>query len=574
MNGTVFHIFLLYVSLASTFLLIGGCAGLNTYGSQTLATPHENKIDSSCSYFYFLWATHAEYDQRFEEALEAYEKAAICDPSAQYITEKIPLLLIKLGKIDEASIWLEKYILAHPHKNSQRFLLARLYIHKGNIQEATRLYKAAIKIEPNNRNIQLRLGLLYGQQKQYDKAKSIFQELLNNNSNLYYSALYLARLSIQTQEFELAAQKYNQALSINWSQELIYEMVELYNLQKNYKKTLALYDEILTKDPHDERASLGRTQSLLYLDRHEEALVMLINIRNKSDEPQKIDLIISQIHINNDNFKKAEPLLLALTENQDTPELHYLLAIVYFELNKLEEALATLKLIPPDAEEYEYSVYLQVKIFSNLRQYEKARLLLEECILREQTRKPIYYNYLASIYQDINNYSSALQTLADGVAIFPQDERLYYKYGLLLETTGQLEEAITAMKKVIELQPNHPEALNFIGYTWANNNQNLERALEYIQQAVHIRPESGYIRDSLGWVYFRLGNFEQAKIELENALALEPSDPHIYEHLGDTYRAMTRREKALEIYKKALEMFTEDDKKKLVQDKIDDLSES
>ncbi len=574
MNKKVFQFFLIVFSLFSLFPFLGGCASFNTDASQAQSSEQEEKIDSSCAYFYFLWGTHAEYDQRFEEALEAYEKAAICDPSAEYVTEKIPILLIRLGKMQESAAWLQTYISDHPKKNVQRFLLARLQIQEGNIQQALELYEEALTFDPENRNIHLRLGILYSQQKQYDKAKIIFQDLLDKDPDLYFATLYLARLSIQTKEFEYAAQQYKQALSINWSQELIYEMVEFYNLQKKYTKSLALYDEILTSDPDDERAALGRIQALLYLDRDDEAIRMLTDIRQVSDEPLKIDLIISQIFINREHYTKAEPILLSLVQKQSNPETHYLLAIVYIELNKLDEALETLKQIPPDAEEYEYSVYLQVKIFNDTQQFEKARSLLEACIVREHTRKPIYYTYLASLYKDNDNNISALKTLADGVEEFPQDESLHFEYGLLLETTGNSDQAISIMKKVLELHPNHPEALNFIGYTWANQNQNLKQALEYIQQAVLQKPDSGYIRDSLGWVYFRLGKFEQAKIELENAVALEPADPHIYDHLGDTYRAMTNREKALEKYRKAFEMFTEDNKKKMIQDKIDALSES
>ncbi len=574
MNKIVLHVFLYLFSLTSLLLCLGGCIPFNTNGGKALSSASENSIDSSCAYFYFMWGTHAEYDQRIEEALEAYEKAAICDNTADYIIEKVPILLIRLDKKLEASTWLKNYLAEHPGKNSQRFLLARLYIQDDKIKEATQLYEEALFIDADNRNIQLRLALLYGQQKKYKKAETILQKLLNGDPNLYYAALYLARLSAQTENHELAAKNYAQALSINWSEELIYEMVEYFNFQKEYTKSLALYEQILDKSPMDERAGLGRIQSLLYLDKIDEALSKLSDIRKITDSPDKIDLIISQIYINNDEYEVAEPLLFTLSQKKDTPEIHYLLAIVYFELSKFEEAIATLKHIQPDSEEYEYSIYLQVKIFSGLEQYEKARVLLEDCILRDQTIKPVYFNYLASVYKESNNYASAIKTLEDGVALFPEDERLHFEYGLLLETTGNVEEALSAMKKVIELQPNHAEALNFIGYTWANSNQNLDQALQYIQQAVLMRPESGYIRDSLGWVYFRLGDFEQARIELENAISLEPSDPHIYDHLGDTYRAMTNREKALEKYKKALEMFKEEEKKKLIQDKIDALSES
>jgi len=128
------------------------------------------------------------------------------------------------------------------------------------------------------------------------------------------------------------------------------------------------------------------------------------------------------------------------------------------------------------------------------------------------------------------------------------------------------------MEQVLYLQPDHAEALNFIGYTWADNNTNLEQALEYIARADRLRPNNGYIIDSLGWVYYRLGDFEQAARKLQRAVSLVPGDPHIHDHLGDVYHSMNRQEEALQSYQKALELFAEEEKRSTVQKKINELN--
>ena len=127
------------------------------------------------------------------------------------------------------------------------------------------------------------------------------------------------------------------------------------------------------------------------------------------------------------------------------------------------------------------------------------------------------------------------------------------------------------MEKVLELQQDHAEALNFIGYTWADNNIHLDRALEYIKKAVQLKPDNGYITDSLGWVYFRLGELEKAETELERAIQLEPGDAHIYNHLGDVYNSLKKRTKALQAYEKAYEMFKDEKNRTEVRTKIEAL---
>jgi Tfp pilus assembly protein PilF len=125
------------------------------------------------------------------------------------------------------------------------------------------------------------------------------------------------------------------------------------------------------------------------------------------------------------------------------------------------------------------------------------------------------------------------------------------------------------MEKVVELQPDHIDALNYLGYTWAENNTHLEKALAYIKKAIALKPDNGYILDSLGWVYFRMGELEKAKTELERALALEPKDPYIHEHMGDIYLATGQKQKAKEAYRQAMEMFKDQKKKEKMQQKID-----
>ena len=115
------------------------------------------------------------------------------------------------------------------------------------------------------------------------------------------------------------------------------------------------------------------------------------------------------------------------------------------------------------------------------------------------------------------------------------------------------------MHEVLELNPDHAAALNFIGYSWAEANLNLEKALAYILRAIELNPENGFIHDSLGWVYYRLGEFDKAIAALKKALALAPEDAPIYEHLGDVYQEGGQVQDALKAYSDALLYSKEDD---------------
>jgi tetratricopeptide (TPR) repeat protein len=111
----------------------------------------------------------------------------------------------------------------------------------------------------------------------------------------------------------------------------------------------------------------------------------------------------------------------------------------------------------------------------------------------------------------------------------------YYYRGICEERSKQWSKAETDMRKALELQPEQPHVLNYLGYSWIDQGINLDEGMKMIKRAVDQRPDDGYIVDSLGWAYYRIGNFEDAVKHLERAIDLKPEDPTINDHLGDAY---------------------------------------
>jgi tetratricopeptide (TPR) repeat protein len=111
----------------------------------------------------------------------------------------------------------------------------------------------------------------------------------------------------------------------------------------------------------------------------------------------------------------------------------------------------------------------------------------------------------------------------------------YYYRGICEERSKQWSKAEADMRKALELQPEQPHVLNYLGYSWIDQGINLDEGMKMIKRAVDQRPDDGYIVDSLGWAFYRIGNFEDAVKNLERAIDLKPEDPTINDHLGDAY---------------------------------------
>jgi tetratricopeptide (TPR) repeat protein len=115
------------------------------------------------------------------------------------------------------------------------------------------------------------------------------------------------------------------------------------------------------------------------------------------------------------------------------------------------------------------------------------------------------------------------------------DWSLFYYRGISYERSKEWPKAEADFKKALELSPDQPLVLNYLGYSWVDKGMNLQEAMTMIKKAVELRPNDGFIVDSLGWAHYRLGEHEKAVEELERAVGLRPDDPVINDHLGDAY---------------------------------------
>ena len=147
---------------------------------------------------------------------------------------------------------------------------------------------------------------------------------------------------------------------------------------------------------------------------------------------------------------------------------------------------------------------------------------------------------------------------------------LFYTRGIALERARQWPRAEADFLRALELRPEHPLVLNYLGYSWVDQGLHLERALGMIKKAVELRPRDGYIIDSLGWVLYRMDRFGEAVKNLERAVELRPTDPVINDHLGDAYWRVGRTNEARFQWRRALSLKPEADTMPTIRRKIEE----
>ncbi len=176
----------------------------------------------------------------------------------------------------------------------------------------------------------------------------------------------------------------------------------------------------------------------------------------------------------------------------------------------------------------------------------------------------------AERYADAFGLYDAMVADLDDAALETSDWRLFYARGVTSERLGKWTEAEADFRQALELSPNQPSVLNYLGYSLVDRGEKLDEAFALIRRAVAARPDAGHIVDSLGWAHFRLGEYDEAVRHLERAAALSPSDPTINDHLGDAYWRVGRQLEAAYQWRRALTLDPEPEMAQTIQIKLDE----
>jgi tetratricopeptide (TPR) repeat protein len=244
-------------------------------------------------------------------------------------------------------------------------------------------------------------------------------------------------------------------------------------------------------------------------------------------------------------------LALALDPQLDSARLAYADALE--ALGRFDDALAALERVAPTSPMAETT---RIRTAWTLR----AAGRTEEAIaaLRTAGDSSLVRLSLADMLRGEERWAEAEplydRLIAEGDPTGRRDWRLYFSRGAARERTGRFAEAEADLKEALRLSPDQPDVLNYLGYSWVDRGLNLDEGLELIARAVRLRPDSGYIVDSLGWAYFKLGDYPAALVHLERAVELSPGDPTLNDHLGDVYWRLGRRVEARFQWRRALSL--------------------
>lgn len=503
----------------------------------------------------YLAARVAEVDNDLQGAIAYYKKALDFDPENQPLQQSLMLTLVSEGRFDEALPYAEKLKTAPEIERLARLALAIDAFRKKDYRAAeplltlaeesdldgliAKVMSAWAKLGAGDKNgAMATLDDLagpdwYGLFVSYSKGLVAEQAGLNEEADVAYQSAVddVAAGGAAPDAWLRAAEAYAGFLA------------------RQGKKDAAL--AVLEKA--DEFAS-GRLSLIDLRDKIMKGETVAPIIANPSDGASELLLVLAAA-LNRSGGESFVRLYLqyALALKPDSDVVLVQLAGVSEQQNDAEGAIELYRRIPDTSPLRRVS---QLQLGLNLadldRRDEAIRQL--QALVDENPEDMRGYLALGGVYASKEDYAGAAKVYDKAVErleakkfSMPKDPRMaanwniYYQRGIAYERLKQWPKAEPNFRKALELFPNQPQVMNYLGYSWIDMNMNLEEGMDLIRKAVELRPSDGYIVDSLGWAHYRLGEYEEAVRELERAVSLKPDDPVLNDHLGDAYWRVGRK---------------------------------
>jgi len=473
-----------------------------------------------------------------EIVLEHFRQAALAEPTHEGLVLRVADRMLGREEYEPAAAFLGECLQIPRPPASYYARLALAYARQGRVEEAVQANRDALDRDPSFLLAYQNLIRLYAEVRDSDAVLGMIREAAHQTS--LDPAFFVAVAEFY---FAYGRMHPDEADALNEETKVVLDRaaalkpedaILLAFLAEGYKRLGELeqaevfYRDWVERYPRQTMAWENLAELYLYSGNRAEAAELLRKLLDRQPEHRRATYVLGTLAFEEGQLEEAKEFLSrAIVLQPELRPAYYQLAAVQLSLDRTEEALATLA---------------QVR-----KRFEGIDFSLE------------YYTALAHVRAErwqlaVKHFTEA-EIIGRAADANPMNEGFYFQFGAACERHGDYETAARHFRRCLELKADFAEALNYLGYMWADQGENLGEARELIERAVKLEPENAMFLDSLGWVWFRLGDPGKAFPWLEKAVAsAEEADPTLFDHLGDVYEALGRHEEARELWRRALEL--------------------
>ncbi|MBQ7739079.1 MAG: tetratricopeptide repeat protein [Desulfovibrionaceae bacterium] len=455
-------------------------------------------------------------------------------------------------KSEHAEFFLKLARETWPEDSSLLMLYAEALKGQNKLDDAIALLRTFLKTHPKASDVKLELAILLVQNKKFTEADDILKSITKEERN--------PLVDVNQGKALVGMQRYDEALvylkrAAKGMPDLPDAHIELglvYERLGQINNALKAYENVLKTDFPAKNILLRLINLSLQINQPEKALSYME--AGPSDIPFK--LICADMFIDSKHYLQAANILKPIVERNDAPvEVYMLLADLTWEhLRDLNGALAWLDKMPESYQKSSNALLLRTHLLAKAAKKDDALACARKgkALFADETK---FWEAEARILTVQEKIPEALDVMREAIKKWPNDMNMLFLMGNILDESGDKKAALKLMEQIIEHEPDNFQALNYVGYTLADGNRELERAVALLERAIQLAPDRPYIIDSLAWAYYRVGRKADALREIRRAVKLPASiDPAIWEHYGDIAQSLSLKQEAKDAYVKALEL--------------------
>ena len=513
----------------------------------------------------YLAGRQAISDHNFVTASEFQTKSVSVDPSNSKLLEGLMISFIAQGSVDKAISIAEVYKDNGNQSQISQMILSASLIKDGRTEAFLSFIKDASKITPILKDL-LSAWVLMGLNDEVN-ANRIFDKTAKVQGMGQFVNFHRAMSQLAAGKFEQALKTFNLIHSDkeNPTRRSVISHTKILLSQSKFKEAQSLLEKWFgpTFDPEIEELFLNATNEKVY----------------PKTSFSNINIAVADVFHSIANLirKEADP----------TFTLIYSRLAEYLDANHIDSILMTADLLV-ELEQYNLAIKEHEKLSNSQPQYfaselgraealrssgkEEAAVEVLAALTRQFPNSPNGFSILGNHYRRLEAYDRAEVAYKEAIKLYQAKGEagwfLYYVRGITRERLNLWGLAEKDFRKALSLNPTQPQVLNYLGYSLIEKNTKLDEALDMIERAVKESPDSGYIVDSLGWGYYKLGEYEKAVPNLEKAAELMPIDPIVNDHLGDVYWMVGRKTEAEFQWRRALSFDPEEEEIQRIKKKL------
>ncbi len=533
----------------------------------------------------YLKASDASLRGDAASAALLYQYLLELQPEDQFLKKKFTVELIRLGQFAAAEKPIrELYETSKGKDEGLGLILGGVYTALEKKEEAFAVYKQIHKDHPKSEEACIFLSKQYSMREKKEQAINVLAQCQKRSPKSAVYSYYMGKTAVQFGQHADALKYFKAATKIDPD---FYQAVLAIGLfdeeKKDFEAALKVYKKFLERNP-DSFSVLARAVQIMFaLGKMEEVVPFAERLTTLDPSDLNLKVRLGILYTDQKRYDDAKgifkEILLAVP---DSDKILYYLASLYQQTDELEKAVETFGRIPTTSNLYMDGSFQVAQILSALaledfergdeEKVERYISFIEQKSEELPKIKVELQVNMASFFEAVGETEKAIAVLR-GVSKEESftESHLYY-FASLLEKRSLYQEAESAIRALLVKNPDNAHALNFLGYSILERGGDMDEAHRLISRAVELKPEDGYIRDSLGWYYYKVGKIELALEHVEKAWSLVKNDTVINKHLAILHQEMKNYAKAKKYYLEALKFCkVEEEKVDLIQ-RIEDLT--